>query len=295
MTLASSVDRAARLLRAACISTSESGPGACRALAGIPRVAAVTILAGVILVGGTLASAWVAAGAVTPGVAAGDHSVASRPAGKAAIANPSWKELSVPQQAALSPLANEWDKLDALHKSKWLEISRRYVSMKPDDQSRMQERMRAWVALTPEQRRVARESYARTKKLNTDQKSAQWQQYQQLPEDQKKTLAAEAAKNKVAALPSVHSKAKTVAPIKSTAKPILQQSVQPHLSTAQAGASAAERAASSPSPSVLPAQPSATHAAPAPAAPAMPAVIAPAPAAVAPALPPSAGTPLGER
>ena len=83
------------------------------------------------------------------------------------------------QQQALSPLATEWDKLDSPHKSKWLEISRRYVTMKPEDQSRMQERMRAWIALTPEQRRVARESYARTKKLNTDQKSAQWQQYQQ--------------------------------------------------------------------------------------------------------------------
>ena len=61
---------------------------------------------------------------------------------------------------------------------------------------RMQDRMRDWVKLTPEQRRVARESYARTKKLDPDQKAAEWQQYQQLSEEQKKKLADDAAKKK---------------------------------------------------------------------------------------------------
>lgn len=141
---------------------------------------------------------------------------------------PLWNELTPAQQQALAPLAAEWNKLELIRKKKWLEIGNRFSAMKPDEQARMQERMREWAKLTPEQRRVARESFARTKKLNPDQKSAQWQQYQQLPDEQKKKLATDAASKKhVANLPSAHSKTKTVAPIKSTPKPILEQSVTP--------------------------------------------------------------------
>ena len=225
MVVSESLHRAARLLRAACISTLATGRIVLRNRRAMPRAEAGGVAALALLFGAAIAHA--AVGSATPGMAVGERTTPPKATVKAAVVNPSWSELSPAQQQALSPLATEWDKLDAAHKSKWLEISRRYVTMKPGDQARIQERMRAWVALTPEQRRVARESYARTKKLNTDQKSAQWQQYQQLPEEQKKILAAEAAKNKVAALPSVHSKPKTVAPIKSAAKPILQQSVSP--------------------------------------------------------------------
>ena len=155
---------------------------------------------------------------------------AAKPVTKAVISNAAWKDLPPAQQQALSPLATEWDKLDVAHKSKWLAIARKFETMKPDDQMRIQERMHAWVALTPDQRRVARESYTRTKKLNTDQKSAQWEQYQQLPEEQKKKLAAEAAKSKVVTLPPAQSKGRTVPPIKSVHKPILQQSIAPKTS-----------------------------------------------------------------
>lgn len=167
--------------------------------------------------------------AITPGVS--QNAGASASSAKTAVkpaAKPLWTELSPTQQQALAPLAPEWDKLDAPRKKKWLEIGNRFGAMKPDEQARVQERMREWIKLTPEQRRIARESYARAKKLNPDQKNAQWQQYQQLPEEQKKKLAADAASKKhVANLPAPHSKGKTVAPIKSTPKPVLEQSVTP--------------------------------------------------------------------
>ena len=142
---------------------------------------------------------------------------------------PLWSELTPAQQQALAPLATEWDKVDTLRKKKWLEIGNKFASMKPDEQQRIQERMREWVRLTPEQRRVARESFARTKKLDADQKSAKWQEYQQLPEEQKKKLAADDAEKKhVANLPTAHSKNKSIPSIKSTPKPILEHSVNPH-------------------------------------------------------------------
>jgi hypothetical protein len=146
-----------------------------------------------------------------------------------------WSELTPLQQQALAPLAGEWDQLDAFRKGKWLAIGNKYHSMKPDEQNRVQERMREWIKLTPEQRKMARESFARAKKLDSTQKNEQWQQYQQLPEEQKKKLAEDAtAKKKVATLPSAASQAKNekpVPPIKSAPKPVIEQSVTPKAAT----------------------------------------------------------------
>lgn len=138
----------------------------------------------------------------------------------AIAAKPMWSELTPAQQQALSPLAAEWDKLDAPRKKKWLALSNKYSTLKPEEQARLQTRMREWAKLTPEQRHVARESYARAKKLNPNEKTAEWQQYQQLPEEQKKKLAAEAAaKKRVANLPPPsQNRNKVTPPSKSTLK-----------------------------------------------------------------------------
>lgn len=217
---------AARLLRAACISRLDS----------LLKSRAAPVILVLLALLGTGTGVAVAQALSTPAspttptpvrVPAPAPGALKAPA-KPGSTGPAWKDLSAMQQQALSPLASEWDKLDTSHKSKWLALIKKFVSMKPDEQARVQERMRAWVALTPDQRRVARESYARTKKLNTDQKSAQWEQYQQLPEEQKKKLAAEAAKNKVATPPPAQSKPKVVPTLKSATKPVLQESVRPH-------------------------------------------------------------------
>ncbi|MEJ7806495.1 MAG: DUF3106 domain-containing protein [Telluria sp.] len=140
------------------------------------------------------------------------------PAVKAAAAvtvdKPVWKELSRPQQVALEPLQDEWDAMEGVRKQKWLEIANRYASMKPDEQARVHERMRAWLKLTPEERRLARENYTLSKKLDKGQKSAKWEQYQQLPEEEKRKLAADAAvKKSVTNLPP-KSQPQAVTPVK---------------------------------------------------------------------------------
>ena len=115
-------------------------------------------------------------------------------AAPAAAAKPLWNELTPAQKAALEPLAAEWDKMDSARKATWLEIGNRFAAMKPDEQQRVHERMREWIQLTPAQRRLARENYAQAKKIDKSQKSAKWDEYQQLPEEEKKKLAAAAAK-----------------------------------------------------------------------------------------------------
>ncbi|MFZ6730768.1 DUF3106 domain-containing protein [Undibacterium sp. Ji42W] len=136
--------------------------------------------------------------------------------GGSTLSKPLWTELSAAQKQALAPLSPEWDKMSELGKKKWLGIADRYATMKPDEQARLQERMRDWVKLTPEQRMAARENYAKSTQLKPEHKSAQWQQYQQLSEQEKKRLADENQKKKsVTNLPSESVKnPKILAPIK---------------------------------------------------------------------------------
>lgn len=158
----------------------------------------------------------------------GRHGLTRTQSGEA----PRWSELTPAQQQALAPLAQEWDKLEGFRKKKWLAIGNRFASMMPDEQQRLQERMRDWIKLTPEQRRLARESFARTSKLNRNQKSTQWRKYQQLSDAQKKKLAADPALSRkhVATLPTPTAQAKnhkTIPPIKSAPKRVLERSVTP--------------------------------------------------------------------
>lgn len=129
---------------------------------------------------------------------------------------PNWDELSAVQQHILEPLAADWNKLKPTARKKWLEISSRYAKMTPAEQERLQARMRGWVTLTPEQRRIARENYARANKLDTEQRALRWQQYQQLSEQQKEALAEQAAprhKRVTTMPPATLNKSKPAAPV----------------------------------------------------------------------------------
>lgn len=120
-------------------------------------------------------------------------------AGQAAVpslAQPKWIELSTEQQRVLAPLSGEWDKLEPWRRKKWVDIAKRYPSMKPEEQQRVQRRMRDWATLTPQQRKAVREQYKDMKKAPPEQKAVikqKWQEYKDLPEDEKKRLKAQAA------------------------------------------------------------------------------------------------------
>lgn len=161
-------------------------------------------------------SAHLIASIVTPKIAPLPSASTSKKIVSKPVEKPLWNELTPAQQLALSPLAPEWNKLEKLRKAKWLEIAKKFQTMKPEEQQRLHDRMREWAKLTPEQRRVARENFSRANKIDNAQKSAQWHQYQQLSEEQKKKLAARVApKKQLANLPSAtQSKQKAIMPIK---------------------------------------------------------------------------------
>jgi hypothetical protein len=203
-----------------------------------------------------------AASAVVPATpAAGKQAVPAKPVvAPIAMEKPLWKDLSAAQQRTLDPLKGEWDKLEGLRKQKWLEIASRYNAMNPDEQARVQERMRDWVRLTPEQRRMVRENFARSQKVapTPGQKSAQWEQYQQLPEEQKKQLAEKAPKKQVVNPPTpAQSKIQTVQPVKRSV---------PGSAPAAPSAAAATAAPAAPAASAASAPPAAATATSTPAA-----------------------------
>ncbi len=142
---------------------------------------------------------------------------------------PRWSDLTVAQKEVLAPLAPEWDQINPARKKKWLEIGNKVATMTPDEKFRVQERIRDWVKLSPEQRRVARSNYTNTKQLDPNEKFAQWQRYQQLTEEQKKELAAVGApaRKQVANPPAPSEKtAKIARSVKSTPKLELEKSLQ---------------------------------------------------------------------
>ena len=102
---------------------------------------------------------------------------------------PLWRDLSSAQQVALAPLAPEWDRMEGARKRRWIEVSARFASMGPAEQQRVQERMRQWTKLTPQQRDLARENFSKTKRLAQGEKAANWENYKQLSEAEKRQLA----------------------------------------------------------------------------------------------------------
>jgi hypothetical protein len=126
---------------------------------------------------------------------------------------PLWRALTPAQQLALQPLQGEWDQMDGLRKQKWLQLANRFTAMKPEEQQRVQERMREWAKLTPQQRELARETYARTRRIAPDQKTASWENYQQLTDDEKKELAASTAGRKRTSVVPSQASGKAVAPL----------------------------------------------------------------------------------
>lgn len=132
--------------------------------------------------------------------AAADPSGRSRDASRKERDKLPWSALTPAQQATLQPLQGEWSRMDGTRRAKWVELAKRFATMKPEERQRVTERMRAWVKLTPEQRELARETYMKARKITPDQKNATWQNYQQLPDDQKRKLAESSARKAAEAL-----------------------------------------------------------------------------------------------
>ncbi|MBL8432100.1 MAG: DUF3106 domain-containing protein [Dechloromonas sp.] len=119
---------------------------------------------------------------------------------------PGWSLLSAQQKTILNPLAAEWDRLDNIRRKKWLGIAERYPAMKPEEQQRMQDRMREWANLTSEQRAKVRDSYKEFNQLPSEQKQTvkqKWEAYSSLPPEEQQRLRQEGRSARLLAPPPV--------------------------------------------------------------------------------------------
>ena len=124
-------------------------------------------------------------------------------------ARPYWIELTIAQRQALAPLSDDWERLDGQTKKKWVEIGNRYPKMNPDEQQHTQERMREWALLTPEQRRVARDSFARVRAMPPEKRAEMLRKYSELPDEKKKQLTTEGQASKSIVVPKPSTSATT--------------------------------------------------------------------------------------
>jgi len=107
-------------------------------------------------------------------------------------AAPVWKDLTADQRAALTPLQAVWPELASDSKRKWMLMSKNFQQMSPDEQTKLQSRMREWVNLPRQERIEARQNFVATKKVPAELKTQQWEAYQQLSTEEKQKLAAQA-------------------------------------------------------------------------------------------------------
>ncbi len=109
---------------------------------------------------------------------------------------PQWTELTAEQKSILAPLSDDWDPMEYHRQKKWLGITRRFSSMTPEEQRRIQAQMQDWGKLTPEQRNIARENFKTTARLPAEKKQElkeKWEQYSSLSPEEKEKLKQQAA------------------------------------------------------------------------------------------------------
>lgn len=127
---------------------------------------------------------------------------------------PLWTDLTPAQRLALGPLASGWNGISEAQKRKWLALSTNFPKMSPPEQAKLHSRMSEWAALSPQQRVQARLNFGNTKEISADDKKAKWEAYQALSPEEKRQLAAGAARS-----PATAAAVKPVPPQKMTAVP----------------------------------------------------------------------------
>jgi hypothetical protein len=166
---------------------------------------------------------------------------ASAPVAQRVQGGPAWHTLSAKQREFLAPIEGDWAGMEAGRKAKWLEVVARFPAMPPDEQQRIQQRMRDWARLTPSERANARLTFQESKQIPREEKQARWEAYQALPEDERRALAqrakhaADRPSSAPGSQPSVMSAKNVPNPAVSASSPLLRP-VSPTVVQAKPGA-----------------------------------------------------------
>ena len=103
-------------------------------------------------------------------------------------AQPLWIDLAPAQKAFLQALEPQWYTLSATERKSWVSLADRVPKMNLAQQKTATVRVKEWAALTPEQRKLARANFRLVKELPTEERTAQWRQYQSMTPAQRTVL-----------------------------------------------------------------------------------------------------------
>ena len=120
-------------------------------------------------------------------------SAARMPAKAAVEQGVRWRDLKPTQQAPLKPLEQDWTRIDAPQKQKWLQVADGFPKMSAAEQARVQAHMADWAKLTPQERGRARMNFQEAAQVPSQDRQARWDAYQALSPEQKRQLAERAA------------------------------------------------------------------------------------------------------
>ena len=148
------------------------------------------------------------------------------------LKQPSWVELTSEQRQILEPLSGEWDGLESWRRKKWIGIAQRYPALNPEEQARVQRRMKDWVVLSPDERKLAREKYKKLKQASPEHKEAvkqKWEEYKELPEEEKLRLKHQVMQAKPLPTPgkTASTPTATTAPNPATPPPVATEAAAP--------------------------------------------------------------------
>jgi len=104
------------------------------------------------------------------------------------LVQPLWSELTSTQQSVLAPFEQQWNSWSVAEKRGWLQLAERVPQMSDEQRERVNERIQEWAKLTPEQRRLARQNYRLAKRLDPDERQAQWERYSEMTPEQRAVL-----------------------------------------------------------------------------------------------------------
>jgi hypothetical protein len=107
----------------------------------------------------------------------------------AVSAEPDWADLAQPERRALAPLAGLWEGMAADERAEWRALAARMPQRSTAEQARLQQRMRDWAGMTPDQRGQARLQFQQAQRWSPEERRQRWQDYQSLHPQARSVLA----------------------------------------------------------------------------------------------------------
>ncbi len=115
------------------------------------------------------------------------------------LVQPLWSDLDPAQRAVLAPFETQWNGWSAAEKRSWVRLADRFPKMSSQARERAEGRIREWAALSPEQRRLARQNYRLARRLAPDERQAQWERYREMTPEQRSVLRTSGSTSNTAA------------------------------------------------------------------------------------------------